>query len=56
MENMCPSQYMLLILNINIHRWIYFNETYYVPTTLLVVFPSMLFELNIFASPKSEIF
>jgi hypothetical protein len=30
-------------------------ETYYVPITLLVVSPSVSFELNIFASPKSEI-
>ena len=29
--------------------------TYYVPTTLLVVLSSVLFELNILASPKSEI-
>ena len=29
--------------------------TYYVPTTLLVVLSSVLFELNIFASPRSEI-
>ena len=38
-----------------IYKWIDFCDTYYVPTTLLVVLPSLLFELNIFASPKSEI-
>ena len=31
------------------------DYTYYVPTTLLVVFSGVLFELNIFANPKSEI-
>ena len=32
-----------------------FYETYYVPTTLLVVLSSVLFEVKIFARPKSEI-
>ena len=42
-------------LYIDAIKWINFYDTYYVPTTLLVAFPSGLFELNIFASPKSEI-
>jgi hypothetical protein len=43
------------IINALINEFFFF-ETYYVPTTLCVVFRSVLFELNIFASPKSEIF
>jgi hypothetical protein len=47
------------LLNCNIYKiaiGYFFYETYYVPTTLLVESPSVSFELNIFASPKSEIF
>ena len=42
--------------SINFHQcMISLYETYYVPTTLLVVLSSVLFEVKIFARPKSEI-
>ena len=49
------NYFMWFTCSINSHQCIDLYETYYVPTTLLVVLPSVLFGVNIFASPKSEI-
>ena len=48
------NYFMWFTCSMNSHQCDLF-ETYYVPTTVLVVLPSVLFGVNIFASPKSEI-